>query len=100
PQIVAVTVEHENGWILPLKRVDAVLGIGGDGADRAERPAGGQHGPLLVDLVGIAATADSRHRLIPPRRACLSTDRRRAARPPRSRAAASDDPTPDRRSPR
>src|SRR5438034_3802637 len=88
-QVVAVAVEHDDGRILSLERVDAVLGISGDGADRAERPPGGQRGPRLVYLVAVAAAPDGRHRLRSP----LSSDPRCADRPPRSAVAASDDPT-------
>ena len=33
---VAVAVEDEDGWLLALEGVDAVLGVGGDGGDHGE----------------------------------------------------------------
>jgi hypothetical protein len=37
-EVVAVAVEHDDGWILPLKRVDAVLRVGGHRAHLTEGP--------------------------------------------------------------
>ena len=58
---VAVAVEDENGRLLALEGVDAVLGVGGDGADHGEGLALGQLGPVLLEGVGVVAGAEGGH---------------------------------------
>ena len=58
---VAVAVEDEDGRLLALEGVDAVLGVGGDGGDHGEGLALGQLGPVFLEGVGVVAGAEGGH---------------------------------------
>src|SRR5439155_15185416 len=54
---VAVAVEHEDGGVLALVKVDAVPRVHGHVADESEGPAGGQDAPRAEDIVEEVAGA-------------------------------------------
>ncbi len=68
-EVGAVSIEDDDGRVLPLEGVDAILGVGGHRAHLTEGPPAGELGPRLVQLVAVAAAADDGHRtLLPPSR--------------------------------